>query len=362
MGRSRRSRLCSLLLAGLLGLTGGCSAPVRERVGGLDLPPALAADHARMPDGYRLPLRVVGPARGTPSVVALGLHGLNDYSRAFLPLAEGLAAVGVRSYLVDQRGFGASALAGRWHGEGRLVEDVALLTRLLRARYPRARLLIIGESMGAAVAMRAVTRERLPIDGLVLIAPAVWARETMPWYQRAALASLVRIAPELPLTGEGVPIYPSDNLPMLRAMGADPLVLKASRVSVLWGVANLMDGVLAGADRLPGPVLLLYGEQDQIIPPPAFCRLREQLQRKDGAVRLVLYRDGWHMLPRDCQGARVIADIATWVRDPSGPLPSGEEAALSANRLTAFCERSWARRPPPRANPGARGRCVGPAL
>ncbi len=288
-----------------------------------------------MSDGYRLPVRVWRtPER--PRIVLLGLHGFNDYGQAFAPLAEDLARQGIASYVVDQRGFGATELPGRWHGGARLVSDLHTLVRLLRERHPGARLYVAGESMGGAVAMTAAATGRLPIDGMVLIAPAVWSREGMPWYQRLALEAAVHTLPWMTLTGKGIDIQPSDNLPMLRAMGADPLVIKATRVDALWGVTNLMDQALRAAPAMHGPVLLLYGERDQIIPRSAFCRMLARLPADD-APRLVLYPLGWHMLPRDLQGARVRADIATWLQDPAAPLPSGQEIRLGSPRLHAFC-------------------------
>jgi alpha-beta hydrolase superfamily lysophospholipase len=302
------------------------------------LTPELAVKSVRMPDGFRMPLRHWGPPAHAPAgTVALALHGFNDYANAFEPLARRLAADGVRVYAVDQRGFGAGRLAGRWHGSAQLTADLRALVDALRHRHPDARLVVIGESMGAAVVLAAVAEGPLRTDGLVLIAPAVWNRDSMPWYQKLALETAVRVAPGKVLTGEGVPIHPSDNIDMLRGMGADPLVLKGARVDALWGVTNLMDRALAGVGRLHGEVLLLYGERDRIIPPAAFCRMLKRLPAAGNDLRLVLYRHGWHMLARDLQGAMVRHDIARWLRDPAAPLPSGETVALGGRRLRGFC-------------------------
>jgi alpha-beta hydrolase superfamily lysophospholipase len=123
---------------------------------------------------------------------------------------------------------------------------------------------------------------------------------------------------------------------MLRAFGADPLVIKETRVDALWGVTNLMDRAAAAAPRLPPPALLLYGEKDQIIPKAAFCAALRELPREPG-LRLVLYPEGWHMLTRDLQGRQVMEDIAAWLLDRDAPLPSGEEAAPDSRRLARFC-------------------------
>ena len=324
-------------------LLGACASPRIVPPAAEALAPRLTATEARMPDGYRLPLRVwpATPAHGNqPAIVALGLHGFNDYAHAFAPLATSLAQGGITTYAVDQRGFGATALAGRWHGSEQLAADLSALTELLRDRYPQARLYLVGESMGGAVVISALSRGSLAVDGAVLIAPAVWSRDAMPWYQRLGLDTLVGIAPGLRLTGKGVRIQPSDNIDMLRAMSADPLVIKATRVDALWGITNLMDQAMAKVSNLPGPLLLLYGERDEIIPRGAFCRMLDRLPSHTDEVRLVLFRGGWHMLPRDLQGQRVHADVIAWMEDPRGPLPSGEESAPRSKRTREFCTSS----------------------
>ncbi len=345
-GARRSGRLVLLRWARVLALgwvlshLAGCAAPRLVPTPTPVLAPELAGTQARMPDGFRLPLRVWGPAQS--DTLALALHGFNDYSNAFAPLAQRLAADGMRVYAVDQRGFGASRLAGRWHGSDQLTADLRALIRALRAQHPDTRLVVIGESMGAAVVLAALADGPLDADALVLIAPAVWNREGMPWYQRLVLDTAVRVAPGRVLTGEGVPIHPSDNIEMLRGMGADPLVLKGARVDALWGVTNLMDRSLAGIGQLHGPTLLLYGERDRIIPPRAFCRMLDRLPPEPQwdalGLRLVLYRHGWHMLPRDLQGARVRHDIAQWLHDPTAPVPSGEAVAPESARLRNFCQ------------------------
>lgn len=337
--RGAAGRAQGLALAAAVSLF-GCAGPRPLSSVEPVLAPALTAASVRMPDGFRLRLRRWGPqGDAATATVALALHGFNDYGHAFASLARRLSADGVRVYAVDQRGFGANRLAGRWHGTGQLTADLRALIRALRRRHPEARLVVIGESMGAAVVLAALAAGPLDADGLVLIAPAVWSRDSMPWYQRLALDTAVRIAPGKVLTGEGVPIHPSDNMDMLRDMGADPLVLKGARVDALWGVTNLMDRAVAGVERLQGQVLLLYGERDRIIPPAAFCRMLERLPANADGLQLALYRHGWHMLARDLQGARVRHDIARWIRDPAAPLPSGETVGPDAPRLQTFCRR-----------------------
>ena len=256
----QRTRHLVMLGAVLAGCTGPQVVSQSHRV----VTPRLEQAAAVASDGYRLPIRRWDGAE-RPTTLVLGLHGFNDYSRALAPLAEHLRDQGITTYAVDQRGFGATAQFGRWHGAPRMAQDLRELIALLRARHPGTRLLVVGESMGGAVAMLAAAQGPLDIDGLVLIAPAVWSRDSMPWYQRLALSAAVRTVPWLRLTGDGLPIRPTDNPAELRAMSEDPLVIKGTRVDALWGVTELMDAARGQVLGRGQPVLLLYGRHDQII-------------------------------------------------------------------------------------------------
>ena len=179
--------------------------------------------------------------------------------------------------------------------------------------------------MGGAVAMVAMASVHPPAaDGLILVAPAVWARDTMPWYQRALLAVLASTVPSLRLTGEGLEIQASDNIEILRGLGRDPLVIKATRVDAIAGVADLMDEAQRDAGRLCGPILVLYGGKDQVIP-EAPIRLMLGKLPKDGKNRIAFYKDGYHMLLRDLHAERIWADIAGWIGNRGGALPPGTD-------------------------------------
>ncbi len=274
-------------------------------------------------DGYRLPLRRWLP-EGEPELVILALHGFNDYSEAFALPAPRFTAAGVALYAYDQRGFGAGEHPGLWASGERLAQDAATALALLRQKHPDKPVFLLGESMGGAVAVLAVTKSGAEVDGLILSAPAVWARSTQPWYQRAALWLAVRLFPGFSPSGEGLGRQASDNIEMLRGLGRDPLFIKRTRIDTLEGVVTLMDQALAVAPEIETPLLLLYGEKDEIIPRPPVETFWAGLPA-EAPHTAALYPEGWHLLLRDLQAETVIADILAWSRAPlprNGPLPS----------------------------------------
>jgi esterase/lipase len=109
---------------------------------------------------------------------------------------------------------------------------------------------------------------------------------------------------------------------MLRGLRRDPLVIKATRVETIYGLTNLMDKALERADRLRLPALVQYGKNDQVVPKePTFL----MLDKVPKTTRKAFYDHGYHMLLRDVQGEKPLADIATWITDRNKPLPFGAE-------------------------------------
>ncbi len=274
-------------------------------------------------DGCRLPLRAWLPEQN-PNAVLIALHGFNDYGRFIEQAASYFQTQGIAVYAYDQHGFGASPKRGRWAGTEAYVKDLIDFAALIRERYPQTPLYVLGESMGGAVAIIAASQGLAwYVDGLILAAPAVWARSFMPWYQKSLLWLASHLAPQLKLTGDGLGILASDNLEMLRALGRDPLVIKATRIEAIAGLVDLMDQAQASAAKLHLPTLYLYGAKDQLIPS---APTRDFLRQTDPrAVRPVWYAMGYHLLLRDLRAEQYWRDILAWIKAPNLPLPSGAD-------------------------------------
>ncbi len=330
-----------------------------------------------MADGTVLPARVWLPPPGTATRRAiLALHGLNDSRDAWALPAPVLAAAGFAVVAPDQRGFGATASRGRWPGADALVADARIAARAVRARFPGVPLTVMGESMGGAVALLlAATPGPAPgaphptppgnaapadaqagappadippagapgdasdnapddapddaVDSTVLLAPAVWDRAQIGPVLTASLWAAATLAPAHEVTGRELPlrVAASDNRDALLALIRDPLTLRATRLDVLAGLVGLMDRAAAAAPRVRGPVLILDGGRDQLVPPAATAATWARLP---ASARRGFYPAGFHLLLRDRDRALPTADILAWLDRPQAWLPSGADAAAAA--------------------------------
>jgi acylglycerol lipase len=289
--------------------------------------PTETAGYFVMRDGTPLPYREWLPA-GRPTAVMLALHGMNDSRDAWEYPSPDFSAAGIAVFAPDLRGFGETRTRGLWPGINGLTDDIRVMIGALQARYPRTKLIMIGESMGAAALMVLATEPDPPaVNGYVLIAPAVWGRAKMNWLMRVSLWIADKTVPSFTLTGGGlIKVSASNNRAALVRLSNDPLTIHATRVDAVKGLVDLMDQALAAAPRFRSPALFLYGGQDELVPPRATIATWRALPP---GPALAFYPNGYHLLLRDKDRAARIDDILSWIRDPSAPLPSGAEQAAA---------------------------------
>jgi alpha-beta hydrolase superfamily lysophospholipase len=299
--------------------------------------PEIEADAFRAADGTVLPLRQWLP-EGKPRAVILALHGFGDYSTAFQNPATFWAAQGIAIYAYDQRGFGGAPHSYLWSGIGQMAADAKTAIGILRHKYPGIPVYLMGESMGGALTLvTTVGPDAADADGVILVSPAVWEHDFVGSIERMALWVTKTTVPGLWLEPPpGLNIHPSDNIDMLRALSRDTLVHKGARADMTAGLMDLMDMAAGDAGKIRLPTLVLFGAHEEVLPQPAVEAFLKRLPARN--VRVAYYPQGYHMLLRDLDGEVVWRDVAAWIGDRAGALPSGDECSGLA-ATAAPCQR-----------------------
>lgn len=277
--------------------------------------PAVAptTDTLVMPDGYRLPLRTWLPQEA-PRAILLGLHGFNDHAGAWDVPAPLFTDQGFALYAYDQRGFGATSSRGFWPGTDALVADAVAAATLLRARHPGIPLVVLGESMGAAVLLAA--GGKVPADAWVLLAPAVWGRASMNGLYRGVLWFFAHTLPQLALSGANPVTKVTDDEAVLRILARDDKLIRQTRIDAVSGLVDLMDDAVAAAPTFsPGPALLLWAGKDDLVPGGATAAFLDALPPAPPAPRTVRHeRTGYHLLLRDTGRGQRATVIGDWIK------------------------------------------------
>ncbi len=357
-GRHPRSRGWCMALAGLAGVLVSACAPLQQGPLTLDRPeaPGFAGGWFTSFDGARLGLDIhepqaragagLGPCdagagivvstgvdtcaasaaiyREEPDVVIVAVHGMNDYAGTFKSAGAWWASEGAAVYAYDQRGFGRSPGWMIWPRHDVMRKDLATAVAVARERHPNAKVAVVGESMGGAVAITAFADENAPnADALILSAPGLRGWQTLPWLYGASLWVSSHVRPDwIVVPPEGVRVVTTDNNAKLREMWFNPLVQKSNRIDSVYGVVSIMEEADDRIAQLPAsvPTLMLYGAKDEVILPEGVKRAADKMPAH---IRTAYYKNGYHMLMNDLQAETVWRDILAFIRAPGNQLPSG---------------------------------------
>ncbi len=198
-------------------------------------PPPLREVTLELPGGERaICWAQEQPGASSPAVVFFHGNGENLETVRLSGLFDQLAALGVHVLAVDYPGYGRSTGAP---SEAGLTAAGEAGLRWITERYPESKKVVLGWSLGAAVAIKTAAGNTAATDGLVLMSA---------WSDLASLAAIH---------------YPS--------------------WLVGFGLKDRYDSV-AAAPGVRSPVLMVHGTDDQIIPLAQGRQLREALPSLEG--------------------------------------------------------------------------------
>jgi alpha-beta hydrolase superfamily lysophospholipase len=287
------------------------AAPPRPRLRPRGHAPAMLDDALIAGDGVRLPMNLWRP-NDPPEAIVLGLHGYGDYRRAFRLAGPWFGARRIALYAYDQRGFGETDTRGRWPGALDLTQDLVEAIGLLRARHPDLPLILLGESMGGAVALAALGQGLTSVDRLILAAPAVRGGIALRQVHDLALRLGALALPWLAVAlrrGARPWLEPGEA----SRLADDPLILRHISLGTYDGLIELATQASADPATPMPPTLLLYGELDATIPRVAIDDLAGRL---DG-VTVKLYPERHHLLLHETTADPVFADCLAWLDRPA---------------------------------------------
>jgi len=90
---------------------------------------------------------------GDPERVVIAIHGSSAHGSSMHPLAKALQAEGITVYAPDIRGHGATGRRGDIDYAGQLDDDAADFVAMVRAKHPKANLVLLGFSSGGGYAL-----------------------------------------------------------------------------------------------------------------------------------------------------------------------------------------------------------------
>lgn len=274
-----------------------------------------------------LPVMVWHDTERKPRGVAMAFHGLIMHGGVYENLARDLARQGFVVVAPDMRGFGRWCLKGRdeldlkslvpvddgseaaapdtisdsavndlfdYDRETAKIQykqsykDIATLTRAVHDRYPALPMFLIGESLGAGMALHIAADMPEIIDGgLVLSSPAIKRRMYLsPRVVIDTVNVMCRPTKEVDITPY-IKALASESSQVARTTLIDPLVRKRLTVWDMVRTFRLIRSNVKFARGVPPqiPVLIIQGDRDRVIDSNGVAVLVEHLKCTDQTVK-----------------------------------------------------------------------------
>ncbi|HXC55663.1 MAG TPA: alpha/beta hydrolase [Rhizomicrobium sp.] len=263
------------------------------------------------------------PARPVRGVLQIS-HGMGEHALRYRAPLQPLIDAGIAIYANDHRGHGRTAPDKAALGDfgpggfAALVDDMAVLSRRIRAENPGKKLILMGHSMGSFAAQIYVLDHSDLIDGFILSGSAAIDKLQAP---RGGLSAI----------GEGMdkPRTPFDWLSRddkeVDAYIADPLcgftVNDASRASMFAAAAPAVDPAQLAHIRKDLPFYIFAGDKDPIN--AELTRLIPLVERYRqagiGDIETDFYRDGRHEMLNETNRGEVVANLQRWIERVIAP-------------------------------------------
>jgi len=327
--------------------------------------PALAAEdqplecqhHIDLEYQLNMPIYHWAP-QGKPKGVILAIHGLVMHGQTYDELGKTLAEQGFLVYATDMRGYGrltkeyphefcSSKDCKQKINYDKSQADLTRLAEQLKSNNDGLPLYIVGESMGAAMAIRIASQKPELASGLVLSAPAIKAHN---FFDKNSMKNLPLIVANYKRQLNLMPYvkrYASEDPQIVRELSEDPLLRRKMCAKDLYASRSCINRTLAYVPKISSkqPVLVLQAKDDRCVRADAVQLLMKNLKTQDQEIRW--FEERGHIL---IETAHIMPDtmetIVSWLNNhatqktpliqaqasPSDAIPSDRIAAEPKDR------------------------------
>jgi acylglycerol lipase len=260
-------------------------------------------------DGTRLFYRAWTRAQATHTFAVV--HGLGEHSGRYETFAQAMRRRGMATYAVDLRGHGKSqGQRGHVDSWSQWTDDVGSFVARVES-LTSGEVIPLGHSFGGVAMLSTVLAGKLKsARRFIVSSPALRLKLAVPRWKVSLGQVTSRLTPRLALANEVDPGTVSRIPEVVEAYRNDPLVHSriSSRMYSEWHAAT--EDVLAHADRIAIPFLILAGDADPLIDPAGSEQLHAKAPRQS-ALQLLPGR--YHEPFNDLGSDEVFDIVARWI-------------------------------------------------
>ena len=263
---------------------------------------------------HQIPLEAWRDLTVTPWAAILCIHGLSLHAASYASFGKQMSHLGIPTYAIDVRGFG-SFQNNRDNPEldfNKTFDDIRDALESIHRAHPGIPVIILGESMGGAIALQAAADNPELVEGLICSVPAKQSQGQKSTQIKAALSFIYQPNKEL-LVGPKVIERATSDKTVADEWERDPLTrTKFSAVDLLKFKEFMSKNEIKAQKIKTMPVLFLQGASDRLIKPTGTLDLFHQIKSSD--KNLVMVGTAEHLIFEQGQFADDTVDlVSSWI-------------------------------------------------
>jgi len=259
--------------------------------------------------------------KAPPKAAMLCIHGFGLHKGTYDAFANEMAKIGIATYAIDVRGFGAWVRKGknRIDFDG-TMQDVGLALNEIKRLHPDLKIIVLGESMGGAIAMKTAQMYPDMVYGLISSVPAG------DRFDKAN--SELGIVKHVFLHGFDAPIDVGPSIvgratkkdSLKQTWLNDPLSRTEVSANELIAFKNFMNNTFEVAPRIKDTkVLFIQGSNDRLVRPAGTYKLFNSLATPNREI--VLSKTAEHLIFEDGQfNNEDLKFVSRWINNNVAPL------------------------------------------
>lgn len=253
----------------------------------------------------------------TPSTTPVGrvllIHGLGEHSGRHTNSVEFLVREGFEVVRFDLRGAGRSGGRRQWVEKFTdYVDDTTDAYQWISRTLPARPLIVLGHSLGGAIAAHFAALRSRTLQGLILSAPAYITGSAISPLKIAVGRVVAKVLPTA-----RVPAQPdfdalSRNRDVGEAYRVDPLSCHFNTLQQGKEILDALKTMPEQMRKIECPVVLVHGSADRVIRCEGSFQLLQacQMQKKEFHI----YPGGYHELHNDLAKDEYFTQLRYWLR------------------------------------------------
>lgn len=306
------------------------SGPASAAITGQALPRYEFVEDGEPTTKLHIPCYEWFPPGRKPTCLVLAIHGLTLHGRRYELLGKVAATGGYYFVAPDMRGYGKCRFdKSDKYCSGKdcrhkidyekSTEDLAAVGAYMKQLFPGVPLLIVGESLGATMALKLAGEHPELADGIILSSPAAKVHPLMYVYPdniiEGAAAVLLRPKGEVKLNAFMRKLV-SCNPKVGQELIDDPLVAKELTIGELLTSDSFVHKTLKYARQVKEgtPVLILAASKDHCVRPDAVTQITQNIKSANQTIRWLDHLDHL-LLESDFIRAATVDSLTDWSDD-----------------------------------------------